>query len=534
MWTSFFTTAMVSPGRQRSFRRLAVFHAGLLAALALLAYQAQGQALTLLAVANLILILGIVEGATLIGWRLTQLPKSQALEFLLVSPLHPSNVFLAECLVGIARFALVQLAGWPLLLVMVITQTIAPQDLLPIALLPFLWGVCAGLALTVWAYEPRGVRRVGEFIAIAGILVYLVLGILAGENLRLWLDRLPSAWADAIYASVRFVHEYNPFGVVREWFVHGRVSEEVWRRFQAVNAMALVLNTLLALRAASRLKGHFHDRHYRPISSDRAAQTESIGQRPLTWWAVRRVMEYSGRVNVWLAGGFSLLYAAYTLAQDHWPPWMGRIVFQIFDSWGGIPAVATALAVMATVPAVFQFGLWDPTITDRCRRLELLLLTELSTLDYWLASLAAAWRRGREYLVLALLLTYVLPLAGQASFTQALAATVGIITLWAFSFALGFRTFSTGYQASGIASLMTLGLPFLLVLMLRQGMNSLAAFLPPALPYLPLAVGITWPWVVSVIILATLTLWLTAQSNAHADSELRRWYDANQGRMTVE
>ena len=38
---------------------------------------------------NVLLVLGIVEGALLIGWRLAQLPKSQALEFLLVSPLRP-------------------------------------------------------------------------------------------------------------------------------------------------------------------------------------------------------------------------------------------------------------------------------------------------------------------------------------------------------------------------------------------------------------------------------------------------------------
>ena len=34
---------------------------------------------------NGLLVAGIVEGALLVGWRLTQLPKSQALEFLLVS-----------------------------------------------------------------------------------------------------------------------------------------------------------------------------------------------------------------------------------------------------------------------------------------------------------------------------------------------------------------------------------------------------------------------------------------------------------------
>ena len=48
-------------------------------------------------------------------------------------------------------------------------------------------------------------------------------------------------------------------------------------------------------------------------------------------------MEYSGRVNIWLAGGFGLLYAAYLLAGDHWPPWMGRVVFDDLRADGRRP-----------------------------------------------------------------------------------------------------------------------------------------------------------------------------------------------------
>ena len=61
---------------------------------------------------------------------------------------------------------------------------------------------------------------------------------------------------------------------------------------------------------------------------------------------------------------------------------------------GGIPVLATALVVLAAVPAAFQYGLWDSNTPDRCRRLELLLLTGLTARDYWEAAAAAAWRRG--------------------------------------------------------------------------------------------------------------------------------------------
>ena len=43
------------------------------------------------------------------------------------------------------------------------------------------------------------------------------------------------------------------------------------------------------------------------------------GAEPLTWWALKRVTEYSGRVNFWLAGGFGLVYALYVAAEDQWP-----------------------------------------------------------------------------------------------------------------------------------------------------------------------------------------------------------------------
>jgi hypothetical protein len=106
MLQPFFATAMRAPARHLTFRRAVALHVVFLACLGWAAAKADATA-TLSAVGQLTLVVGIVEGGALVGWRLTQLPKSQALEFLLVSPLRPRRVFLAETLVGVGRFALV-------------------------------------------------------------------------------------------------------------------------------------------------------------------------------------------------------------------------------------------------------------------------------------------------------------------------------------------------------------------------------------------------------------------------------------------
>ncbi|MBA4191031.1 MAG: hypothetical protein C0467_23850 [Planctomycetaceae bacterium] len=529
MLQSFFIIGMRAPARHITFRRAVVLHILLIACLGWGAANSDTPE-RLSAVGQVALVLGIVEGASLVGWRLAQLPKSQALEFLLVSPIRPPRVFLAEALVGIGRFALVSLSGLPVLLVMVLQGVIIPADLWPLGLMPFEWGVVAALGLTVWAYEPLSIRRVGEVIAMIGVLFYLIVGILAGEKLQMWITGLPPAIGEWVYVVIMRMFQENPFGVVRNWFILREGPETQWPPFITVNVIGAAMAVAFGLRAAFRLKGHFHDRHYKPLETNRQDQSALIGNRPLSWWAVRRVMEYSGRVNVYLAGGFCLLYSAFIVAGDDWPSWMGRAPFLIFEMWGGPAMVAGSMCVLAAVPAAFQFGLWDPTVSDRCKRLELLLLTDLTGNDYWHASLAAAWKRGRSYLWIAALLWIALAVSGRAQWYQAVAAALGGIALWGFSFAVGFRAFSTGNQAGGIATGLTLGMPMLVFALLRAKLDDLAAFVPTAACYLPVRNGISWSWAAGFVLMLLTTWWLTRRGLARCDSSLRLWFDANQGR----
>ena len=57
---------------------------------------------------------------------------------------------------------------------------IDPLDLVPLLAMPFTWGALTGMGLTVWAYEPIGVRRVGERVVTGLVVLYLAIGVLAG------------------------------------------------------------------------------------------------------------------------------------------------------------------------------------------------------------------------------------------------------------------------------------------------------------------------------------------------------------------
>jgi len=544
MLAPFFTAAMVAPNRQITFRRAVVAHVLFLTAAAwLLAVPGNPQGL--ITFAYISVCMAMVEAAALVGWRLTQMPKSQALEFMLVSPIQPKRVFLAEAIVGITRFSLVWLSGLPVFVGLLIAGRIVPEDAVPLILLPFAWGLATSMGLTAWVYESLRARRIGELFGMFGVVMYLIIGVLAAENLAAWLQRLPDPLAQFIYDGVIFLRTMNPFGVVKYWFSPNECIDWIAsERIGWLNAAAILGTVLFAWRAASRMTGHFQERHYQTKSSRRnetgAEQLFamrlfpiSFQQKPLSWWAVKRVMEYSGRINLWLAGGFSLLYSAYIVAGDAWPPWMGRLVFQLFEQWGGAPTVATAMAIMAMVPAIFQFGLWDASAQDRCKRLELLLLTDLGGADYFHASLAASWRRGRGYLCIAAMLWIALALGGRIDFASAVAAAMGGIVLWAFGFAVGFRAFSTGHQTSGLSSLVVMGMPMMLFGLMRAGQYQLAGLLPVGLCHLPASTGANAGWFCGMAITSGFTAYLIHSGLKHCDRDLRRWYDANQGTRTA-
>jgi hypothetical protein len=518
-----------SPRRQKLLRGLIAAH--LLAFLAVTVWACGQPGEAPLFLGYFLLTAGIVEGALLLGWRLTQLPKTQALEFLLVTPQRPARIFVAEAAVGFYQLALVTLAGLPLLLLLVNAGIVEPTDLVPLLLVPLSWGAVTGLGLIVWAYEPLMVRRWGERIILVLVVIYLVVGVLAGEHLRRWFEALPGGLGTVLLDSIQAFHTYNPFASMRWWLSAGPWS--FWEATWGVEAGGTVAALILCWRAAARLRGHFHERHHQPGADARYGRQRVPQDQPLTWWAVRRVTEYSGRVNFWLAGGFGMLYALYTVAGNGWPSWLGRQVFLICEQVGGVPTWATALVVLAAVPAAFQYGLWDSNCQERCRRLELLLLTGLEPSDYWHAALAAAWRRGRGYFGVAALLWAAAAWAQPVFLLQAAAGLAAGVLLWGLYFALGFWAFSHGTQAGNLGLGLTLGLPALTVCAGRFGWPALAGILPPGSVYYA-ASPAAWSWLLGAMAAGVVMLVIGRQARLRCERALRAWYDRHHGAIVLE
>jgi hypothetical protein len=531
MFSPFFRLAAQSPGRQRAFRSAVLVHLVIVLGGVWLVAVPDPRA-TAPWLGHLLLIAGIVEGAALVGWRLTQLPKSQALEFLLVSQVRPHWVFVAEALVGIGRLALVTLAGLPVLALLAVAGCFDHESLLLLIVMPWTWGAVAGLILTVWAYESLGVRRWAERVMLLVILAYLAIGVLAGEHLQQWLAFLPYPWQRTVLDVALGFHAYNPFGILGAWLGRDPWVPADWTVGLELGGLGAI--GVLGARGAWRLQGHFQDRHYRPVVDLSRGRRPTVGTRPLSWWAVRRVSEYSGRINIWLAGGFGVLYALYTVAGPHWPGWLGRNVFHMADQAGGIPALAAALVVLAAVPASFQYGLWDSSAQDRCRRLELLLLTHLDGRDYWDAAGAAAWRRGRAYFGIAVVLWTAAVAAGQLPLSQAVAALAAAVLLWGLYFALGFRAFARGIQANRLGTLLTLGLPLAAIGLYRAGWPTLAALLPPGGVYSAGTGSPALALLAGPLLAAGLTLVVARRTLGQCDLELRRWYERHHGQKVLD
>jgi hypothetical protein len=475
---------------------------------------------------QLLLILGIVEGAILIGWRLSQLPKCRFLEYFFVTPIQASRLFAFEAVIGVGWLLLVTLSGFPLLTILIVEGFVGWADLLALLGMPATWGTVVGLGLTAWSYEPMLLRRWGGRLFAIGLCVYLFIGVVAGEHIGQWLALLPDTISRWFFNGFEALHRYNPFAVMAFWFE--QPVAVAWDRMVGLEVAALMALLTTAAVAALRMRPHFEDLHYGLRQTSQGGGQPNIGDRPLTWWALGRVQRYSGRLNLWLASGFGFLYALYIVCSDVWPPWLGRGAFVIFDRAGGVPVVTTALVLLAAVPAAFQYGLWDSHVTTRCRRLELLLLTGLEARDYWRASARAAWCRGKGYFAVALVLWLAAWTAGTIGVQEFVGSVFAGVALCFLYFALGFRAMCRGKKTTVLAFFLTVGLPLLTLFFYRLGFEELAAWAPPAIIYQS-SLGVSfWKCGSGIMLWSSIALVVSRRALVHGHAELRLWYERQQ------
>lgn len=525
----FFELAGRSPSRQRAFRQLVAVQSVVLgAALGWCAIYRPARAGEVLSLA--LLVLGIVEGALLIGWRLAQWPKSKAMELLFVTSLSPRNSMVGEQLVGLVLLGFLVLSSLPLLVVAVGLGWIEPAIAMVSPAYAYTFGAMTGFGLVSWAYEPQAVRKWGERAAIVLLLTYLVVGGLAGERTFALLSGLPHGLGYAVRDAFLAMHRNNPFALLHRlaWGHESGLLSPLLK----VEAAGLGLTAIFLARSAWRLKPHYIEYQYQPKKGAEKRKGEpAIGDAPLAWWAVRRVSQYSGRINLYLAGGASVMYALFVLLEDRWPSFLGSHMFLVFERMGGVAGIGAGLVVLAAVPAAYQFGLWESSAAERCKRLEIFLMTPLAPDDYVEASWRASWRRGRGYLYCAAVLWTAGWLGGRISAPQLLLAIAGAASLLLFFFAVGHHALAESSRGTSMGFGLSVVLPLGVWGLAHTPAEGLATVIPPG----PVYFAIADPhrgWIVGAasVALAAAAAALLHRTMRGFDEALRHWYDANVGR----
>ena len=81
-------------------------------------------------------------------------------------------------------------------------------------------------------------------------MTYLVVGVLAGENLRQWLAWLPTTVEAIILRAFRWFHEANPFGVMKL-----AMENPPWAMVERQTELALMGLAMTALLLGARPGG---------------------------------------------------------------------------------------------------------------------------------------------------------------------------------------------------------------------------------------------------------------------------------------
>jgi hypothetical protein len=418
------------------------------------------------------LLIGIVSGGCIVGWRLAQLPKSRALEFALVAPGSDWEMIGGEALSAALRTTVVLSAPLPILLLLCGTGWLNATQATAIYAVPIAAGCFTGLGLAVAAYEPAWVRTLMERLLLLVIILYLVCCGLLGATFVPWISQQWAQWqlaGGALSTALAVVAQLNPFRLVDD--VANQPTSVSATRVAAVVWLLLTLSAACLCRLVRRLRPHTYDENYSRQSGGRVYQ-QSVGERPLSWWTARRVSRIKGNINLYLAWATIGLYSSWLVLADRWPPWLATHLLWTIESFGGGALLAVAAVQLAVVPTAFLNGLWDSNEQQRARRLELLLVTPLAAQQYLAASVTAAWCRGRRYVLAALVLWAAALYSGRITATMTLSLCAVALVYFLLSFSVMFRFFArtdSDHDVTLRGLFWSVGLPLLTVALYQAG-----------------------------------------------------------------
>lgn len=484
--------------------------------------------------------IGVLIGGSLTGWRATQLPKTRASEFYLVTPVSDWEIVGGEVLSGMFRTLFVVGAAAPIVALLWGGGWLDASQAAALVCVPCVVGWAVGLGIAVVAYEPLWIRRIFEGLALAGILAYLIAFGLGGRYVVPRLNSLVGYWFGTdLRGAVAVVSPQRLFAVTD--------PADAWslaRYVAGVCALSLVLCGLAWWRLSVRLRSHYLDELFGEQRSKKD-YNQPIRHNPLAWWTARRVSRFRGRVNLYVGWTVILLYALWLnlYTRGLWPQGFGVELMLIFTYLGGAIMLGAGALQFGLVATAFMSGLWDSSVQQRIGRMELLLATPLEPRDFLGGCLAASWTRAKGYLPAAV----VVWLSALVAERITPAAFAGLLLLGAvyaaFYFALAFRFFArvAGDRAAATLGMaMSLGIPAFAVGVIILNWGYAAAFCPLSAMYLlgmkpatleqRFGFGLETLWTVigvSTLVHLAVTAWLIHDGLAKFETEIRDWFGKN-------
>lgn len=422
----------------------------------------------------------------MVAGSIAQEHERRTIEYLLVSPLHNSEIVLSKLLARVLAVCSQLLAGLPVLAIAMLLGGIGPEALAMVFLatvVTLLVVAAMSLAVSTWTRRTRDAITRAYLVLLAWLVVPLALYALA-ENLPPL--NLASAALESFARAIDVLVQCNPFYVIGTLSDGARFAEQEWTMlaiFSASNLLLALLCTVASVLAVRRvavagLSGNLRRRRFWSrlrLPTWRPAP----GNHPLLWkelFAERAAVTlgWPGRVAAALLL-VCLLGATLWSFANSWGANYGSVFFSEY-----LQFVMQMATMVACIGMLFMTARSAGTVTSEKERdcWLTLISTPLTGREIMAAKLCGAVYASRWWIVL-LLLMYALAVVLHPLYLLLLPLQLGVIALLGmFCIALGMYCSlrsATSLRAMGVALTIALviggGYLFCCVPIVNPGVN---------------------------------------------------------------